>query len=118
MHRPAVLGVLTRVWCARVLAVGALMLAAACTTTGNSFDSSGLSMLVPGQTTLSEASQLLQGDPVNVYRQLDGSATARWAQKATLATDAIYFNRELWLAFGPDGRYQRVIKSINVPQGR
>jgi hypothetical protein len=118
MQRAGTKVVSGRGWFTRVLAAGFLVLVAACSTTGNSFDSSGLAMLVPGQTTLAQASQLLQGDPVNVYRQLDGSATARWAQKATLATDAIYFNRELWLAFGPDGRYQRVVKSINVPQGR
>lgn len=99
------------------LAGGLLVLVAGCATTGNSFDSSGLSMLVPGETTLEQASVLLKSDPVNVYRQLDGTATARWAHKASLVTDAVYFNREVWLAFGPDGRYQRVVKSINVLPG-
>lgn len=88
----------------------------ACSTTGRNFDASALNLLVPGQTTLEQASVLFGADPVDTYRQLDGSATARWAYKATLATDAIYFNRELWLAFGPDGRYQRVVESINIPQ--
>lgn len=96
---------------------GLLMLAAGCATTGNSFDSSGLSMLVPGETTLEQASALLKSDPVNVYRQLDGTATARWAHKASMVTDAVYFNREIWLLFGPDGRYVRVVKSINVLPG-
>ena len=91
-------------------------LLSACATTGSTFDSSALPMLVPGETTLDQASALLKADPVNVYRQLDGSATARWAHKASLLTDAIYFNQELWLAFGPDGRYQRIVKSINVPR--
>lgn len=101
----------------RKIAVFALFgLLAACATTGSTFDSSALPMLVPGETTLDQASALLKADPVNVYRQLDGSATARWAHKASLVTDAIYFNQELWLAFGPDGRYQRIVKSINVPR--
>jgi len=99
------------------LAAGlALAALAACATTGSTFDSSGLPMLVPGETTLDQASSLLKADPVNVYRQLDGTATARWAHKASLVTDAVYFNQELWLAFGPDGRYQRIVKSINVPR--
>lgn len=101
---------------ARLAAGLALAALAACATTGSTFDSSGLPMLVPGETTLDQASSLLKADPVNVYRQLDGTATARWAHKASLVTDAVYFNQELWLAFGPDGRYQRIVKSINVPR--
>lgn len=101
----------------RSLGLFALVLGlAACSTTGRSFDASALPLLVPGQTSLAEASVLLQADPWNVYRTLDGSATAIWAHKATLATDAVYFNRELWLAFGADGRFQRVVKSENIPR--
>jgi hypothetical protein len=99
-----------------MLAVAVLAVASGCATTGSTFDSSALPMLVPGETTLEQASALLKSDPVNVYRQLDGSATARWAHKASLVTDAVYFNQELWLAFGPDGRYQRIVKSVNVPR--
>lgn len=33
-----------------------------------------------------------------------------------MVTDAIYFNQELWLAFGPDGRFQRIVKSENIPR--
>ena len=101
---------------ARFFLFACVLALAACTTTGRSFDASALTLLVPGQTTLEQASALLGADPVDTYRRLDGSATARWAHKATLATDAIYFNRELWLAFGPDGRYQRVVESINIPR--
>jgi hypothetical protein len=101
---------------ARFFLFASLFGLAACSTTGRNFDASALNLLVPGQTTLEQASALLGADPVDTYRQLDGSATARWAHKATLATDAIYFNRELWLAFGPDGRYQRVVESINIPR--
>ena len=88
----------------------------ACTTTGNSFDSSSLRFIVPGQTTLAEASSLLKSSPTDTYRQHDGSALARWSHKASVVTDAIYFNQELWLAFGPDGRFQRVEKSVNLPR--
>ena len=87
----------------------------ACGTTGHSFDSSAIELIVPGQTTLDEASTLLGSEPVNVYRQVNGAATARWAEKATLVTDAVYFRQELWLAFGPDGRFERVVKKVNVP---
>jgi hypothetical protein len=89
---------------------------AACSTTGNSFDSSGLRYLVPGQTTFDEAIGLLQSAPTDIYRQQGGSATARWAHKASMVTDAIYFNQELWLTFGPDGRFQRIVKSENIPR--
>lgn len=99
-----------------LLSLTCLLGLSACSTTGSSFDSSALPLIVPGHTTLAEASALFHADPVDVYRQLDGSATARWAHKATLATDAVYFNQELWLAFGPDGRYQRIVKSVNIPR--
>lgn len=89
---------------------------AGCSTTGNSFDSSALRFIVPGQTTLAEASSLLQADPTDVYRQQDGSAMARWSHKASMLTDAIYFNQELWLTFGSDGRFQRIAKSSNIPR--
>lgn len=96
------------------LMAGALALVG-CSTTGNQFDTTDLRFLVPGETTLPEAVALLQGEPVNVYRQLDGSAMARWAHTATLATDAVYFNQELWLAFDAYGRFDRIVKSNNIP---
>src|SRR5690606_17617730 len=99
----------------RALALSAVAILAACSTTGNRFDTADLRFLVPGETTLAEATELLQAEPVNVYRQLDGSATARWAHTATLATDAIYFNQELWLAFDSWGRFVRIVKSNNIP---
>ena len=99
----------------RLFLIGALISLAGCSTTGNSFDTTDLRFLVPGETTLAEATALLQGEPANVYRQLDGSATARWAHTATLATDAIYFNQELWLAFDRYGRFVRIVKSNNIP---
>lgn len=101
---------------ARALLIGGAAVLAACSTVGNRFDTTDLRFLVPGETTLQEAVVLLQGEPVNVYRRLDGSAIARWAHTATLATDAIYFNQELWLAFDSSGRFERIVKSNNVPQ--
>lgn len=92
------------------------LLTAACTTTGNQFDDSALRLLVPGQTTLEEASAWFKADPVNVYRNTDGSAIARWAHTASFVPDAVYFNREIWLAFDQYGRYQRVVKSNNIPR--
>lgn len=99
------------------MAVAGFCMAAltACGTTGHSFDSSAIELIVPGQTTLDEASALLGSEPVNIYRQVNGAATARWAEKATLVTDAIYFRQELWLAFGSDGRFERIVKKVNVP---
>ncbi|MBB5213387.1 hypothetical protein [Parapusillimonas granuli] len=97
-----------------VLSVAAAL--AACSTAGRNFDTSSLYLVTPGQTTLQQASALMHADPVDVYRQSDGSVIARWAYKSTLATDAVYFNRELWLSFGPDGRYERVVNAINIPR--
>lgn len=99
----------------RAVVLACVATLAACTTTGNRFDTADLRFLVPGETTLSEATQLLQGEPVNVYRRLDGSAIARWSVTDTLATDAVYFNQELWLAFDSAGRFERIVKSNNVP---
>jgi hypothetical protein len=101
---------------ARALFLGGVLALSACSTVGNQFDTTDLRFLVPGETTLQEAVVLLQGEPVNVYRRLDGSAIARWAHTATLATDAVYFNQELWLAFDSSGRFERIVKSNNVPR--
>lgn len=101
---------------ARALAVGVLATSAACTTSGHAFDATGLDFLVPGQTTLAQASALLKSDPVNVYRQADGAATARWAHHSSFVPDAVYFNREIWLAFDANGYFERMVKSTNVPQ--
>lgn len=99
-----------------VVAAASLALLAGCTTSGGTFDTNSLDLLVPGQTTLAQASALLKSDPTDVYRQKNGAATARWAHHSSLVTDAIYFHRELWLYFDETGAYQRVVKSQNVPQ--
>lgn len=99
----------------RAMALAAAVLSmAACTTTGRTFDTSELNRIVPGQTTLEQTVAILKAEPENVYRQLDGSATARWASKASVLTDAVYFRRELTLRFDSAGRFQRVVDQVNV----
>lgn len=99
----------------RLGAVGAaLAVLAACSTTGQSFDSAGLSKIVPGSTTLAQAKGLLGAAPTDIYRQLDGSLTARWAQKSSVLTDAIYLRKELWLRFDSNGHFEQVVNSVNV----
>lgn len=104
-------------WVAKPAAIAVCVLSlSACNTTGNSFDTSALRFIVPGQTTLAEATTLLGASPVNTYQQQDGSLMARWAHNTSLMTDAVYFNQELWLDFGPDGRFTRINKSVNIPR--
>jgi len=97
----------------RVVAAICLALVTACSTSGRSFDASALSRIEPGKTTLAQAGVLLGAEPQDVYHQ-DGSVLARWAHKVSVVTDAVYFRRELWLRFGPDGRFERVVESVNV----
>lgn len=106
-HRP-----ILRALVAAFLSFSAL---SACSTTGDSFHSLGLSRIVPGQTTLAQASGLLGAAPVDTYAHGDGSVLARWAYKISLVTDAVYARQELWLEFGPDGRFERVVRKVNVP---
>ncbi|UHL65305.1 hypothetical protein LSG25_05240 [Paralcaligenes sp. KSB-10] len=98
-----------------LLALGLSLGLAACSTSGRAFHTSDLEQIKVGQTTLEQASAILDAEPDNIYMQGDGSALAVWAHKASLVTDAIYFRRELWLDFGPDGKFSRVVKSTNVP---
>jgi len=98
-----------------LLALAACAMVAACSTTGRSFDTADVVLLQRGHTTLEQASRILHADPVNVYYRRDGSALAIWAHKASLLTDAVYFRRELWLTFGSDGTFRRVVERTNVP---
>lgn len=100
----------------RLLSAAVVVSLAACSTTGSSFDASAMDLIRPGQTTLAQASALLKADPENVYYQGDGSAVARWAHRASFVPDAVYFNREIWLAFDRNGYFDRIVKGINVPQ--
>ncbi|MFC4297909.1 hypothetical protein ACFO0J_07630 [Castellaniella hirudinis] len=95
------------------LAVSAALLSA-CSTTGESFRTSGLNQIVTGRTTMEQASGYLGAQPVDVWRQGD-TTLARWAYKGTVATDAVYFRQEAWLRFGPDGTFQRMENSVNLP---
>lgn len=93
-----------------------LLLAAlsGCSTTGESFRSAGLDRIVAGRTTFAQAVEDLGAEPVNTWQQGD-TLLARWAYKGTVATDAVYFRQEVWLRFGPDGRFIRTERAINVP---
>lgn len=115
MHRGDHPGAAALSWRARLAAAAMLVAMAACTTSGSSFDTASMDLLIPGQTTLDEASALLKSDPTDIYRQQNGAATARWAHHSSLVTDAIYFNRELWLYFDETGVFRRIVKSNNVP---
>ncbi|TAN27720.1 MAG: hypothetical protein EPN31_10000 [Castellaniella sp.] len=97
-------------------AVLALSLAAltGCSTTGESFQSAGLDRIVAGRTTFAQAVEDLGTEPVDTWQQGD-TLLARWAYKGTVATDAVYFRQEVWLRFGPDGRFVRTERAINVP---
>lgn len=86
-------------WLARGLALGLMSLLAACYSTGNHFRVSAVNDLVVGQTTQTEAIQLLQGEPVNYYRQGDGSYLALWVFSKSVLPDGIYIDRELLLEF-------------------
>ena len=106
-------------FCTRLLrlamAGACIILIGGCSTTGQSFDSSALSLMTPGETTLREAAELLNAEPVETYWQGHAGVLVRWSHKASLLTDAIYFRRELWLRFHPDGTFDRVVERVNVP---
>ncbi|MBV2181192.1 MAG: hypothetical protein KUL86_08140 [Castellaniella sp.] len=95
------------------LVVSAVLLAG-CSVTGQTFNTGGLDRIVVGRTTLQQAAQDLGAQPTNVWQQGD-SVLARWGYTGTVATDAVYFRQEVWLRFGPDGTFQRVENSVNLP---
>jgi len=97
-----------------VAALFASLLLAACTFTGRTFDVGGLDRIVVGRTTLEQASEYLGALPDQTWRQGD-TVLARWGYKSTAATDAVYFRQEAWLRFGPDGTFQRMENTINIP---
>lgn len=111
----ALIGRMLRPCVRMLLALAACVALAACSTSGHSFATGDLVLLQAGRTTLEQASRILQAEPVNVYYRGDGSALAIWEHKASLVTDAVYFRRELWLAFGPDGTFRKIVDRTNVP---
>ena len=50
-----------------------------CATIGNEFDISAVSGFVPGETTYSEAVQMLGNNPIGSKQNEDGSMVYRWA---------------------------------------
>ncbi|MFA7438821.1 hypothetical protein [Castellaniella sp.] len=88
---------------------------AACSVTGHPFQASGLDRLVPGQTTLMQASEALNAAPAQQWPQTDGGLLARWAYRRSLSTDALYFRQAVLLRFGPDGTFQSIEDTVNIP---
>ncbi len=89
--------------------------ASGCSTTGQNFNSMALERIIPGQTTLADAIDILGSEPQDIWRSTDGSALARWAYKGTVLTDAIYLRQEALLRFDAYGRFERMVDSVNVP---
>lgn len=89
-------------------------LLAACSTTGQYFSDEQLTTLVPGRTTMLDATRALHAGPQQVYPQSDGTTMALWAGKVSFITDAMYFHKEAMLQFGADGRLIRLVDSTNV----
>ena len=98
----------------KTLAVASLVVLAGCTATGHAFDSSQLSDVTPGRTTLAQAAYALHAPPDKVYPQSDGTTLALWQYHASFIYDGIYRQQEALLQFGPDGRLVRLIDG-NVP---
>jgi hypothetical protein len=88
--------------------------AGGCHTTGHDFQADRLSNLVPGQTTLPQATYELAGSPTRLYPQSDGTTLAMWSFQRTLVTDGLYRRKDLILQFGPDGRLLRLVDSTNI----
>ena len=98
----------------RVAALLAPLLLAACSFTGQTFNTGGLDRIVVGRTTLAQASEYLGALPDQTWQQGD-TVLARWGYKGTVATDAVYVRQEAWLRFGPDGTFQRLENTVNIP---
>lgn len=97
-----------------VASLAAALVLAGCSFTGNGLNTSGLDRIVVGRTTLAQASEDLGAQPTDIWQQGE-TVLARWAYKGTAATDAFYVRQEVWLRFGPDGTFQRMENSVNVP---
>lgn len=83
----------------RGLVASLLASLAACYSTGNVFRVSSVNDLVVGQTTYSEAIQLLQAEPVNYYQQSNGNFLAFWNYSKSVFPDALYIDPQLLLEF-------------------
>ena len=87
---------------------------AGCASTGHRFDASRLAPLTPGVATFNDVANALGAPPTQVYRQTDGSYTARWSHKTTFVTDGFYADQSVSLAFSADHRLQRLVDSNNI----
>lgn len=94
--------------------VAALMALAGCSVTGRGLSSTGLNKIVEGRTTIAQASLDLGAQPSDIWQQGD-TTLARWSYLGSLAYNAVYVRQEVWLRFGPDGMFQRMEDSINIP---
>lgn len=98
----------------RMILMALALSLAACSSTGHRFEASGLVPLVPGQATYAEVVNALGGPPTQIYRQADGSYTARWSHKTSFVNDGLYGTQSVSLAFGADHRLQRSVDSSNI----
>lgn len=87
---------------------------AGCASTGHRFDASRLAPLTPGVATFNDVANALGTPPTQVYRQTDGSYTARSSLKTTFVTDGFYAGQSVSLAFGADHRLRRLVDSNNI----
>lgn len=95
----------------RMLSIALLAVAlSACHSTGNRYSILGEKWLQPGITTAADARVFLEGNPVNVYRQSDGSSLQVWQHGQSLFPDGVYYHNELWLEFDQQDTLRRVVK--------
>ncbi|MFC4274274.1 hypothetical protein [Achromobacter aloeverae] len=99
--------------CAGTVA-GAMALAGCSFTTGRYYTDERVASLVPGQSTMMEATRAFNAPPTQQYPQSDGTTLARWDYKFSLVPDAIYARKSTVLQFGADGRLIRLVDSDNV----
>jgi len=99
--------------CAGALAA-TLSLAACSFGTGRYYTDEGVASLVPGQSTMMEATRAFNAPPTAQFAQSDGTMLARWDYKFSLVTDAVYGTKSTLLQFGADGRLIRLVDSDNV----
>lgn len=87
---------------------------AGCSSTGQRFDASGLTQLIPGQSTYADAALAMGAAPTQVYRETGGAYTAWWMHKTSIVNDGLYARQSVALSFGPDNRLRRLVDSTNV----
>jgi len=97
----------------RLIAVLALGLAG-CATSGNDFDPNGLTRLVPGVTTLTDATVLLRGYPAQTYSSVQGATTALWSYRVSGPSDLAYRHKSALVQFAPDGTFERIVETSGV----